>query len=172
MAKFNSEKTISANSNGMLVSYRDSNKTSFVKYEVVEKIQLSGIVRYQKMVKHFTPQQKELYQKVVYGFKAYTPEQVASMSEKTKIDVTVTYTKAKRVLTKWKQEIIFTHVNSLLAALFPKSNLVKQMIDTNGSVEEDAESFISFKQLGIDQEKIAEKLIEFGLLPKNFFQLG
>jgi hypothetical protein len=172
MAKFNPEKTISANPNGIVVSYRDSSKTSFVKYEVVEKIQISGTVKYQKMVKYFTPQQKELYQKVIYGFKAYTPEQIADMSEKTKIDVTVSYTKAKRVLTKWKQEIVFGHINGILATLFPKSTLVKQMIETEGYVEEDKDTFISFKDLGIDQNKIAEKLIEFGLLPKNFFQLA
>ncbi len=172
MAKFNPEKTISANPSGIVVSYRDSNKTSFVKYEVVEKIQISGTVKYQKMVKYFTPQQKELYQKVVHGFAAYTPEQIASMSEKTKIDVTVTYTKAKRILTRWKQELIFSHVNSILSALFPKSMVVKQMIETEGYVEEDRDTFISFKELGVSQEKIAEKLIEFGLLPKNFFQLA
>jgi hypothetical protein len=172
MARFNPEKTISANSKGMVISYRDQNKTSFVKYEVVDKIQLEGTSKYQQMVKYFTPQQKDLYQKVVYGFKAYTPEEIASMSEKTKINVTVTYTKAQRVLRKWKQDILFDNINGMLAILFPKSKIVKQFIETKGYTEEDKESFISFKQLGIPQEKIAEKLIEFGLLPKNFFQLA
>lgn len=172
MAKINPEKVISANPNGILVSYNDSSKTSFVKYEVVNKIQVSGTAKYQNMMKHFTPLQKELYQKVVYGFKAYTPQQIAEMSEKTKIDITIVYTKAKRILTKWKQEIIFSHVNTILATLFPKSKMVKQMIETNGYVEEEKENYISFKQLGITSDKIAEKLIEFGLLPKNFFQIA
>lgn len=167
-----SEKSISANSKGLIVSYGDLNKIGFVKYEVVEKIQLSGNTKYQEMVKYFTPQQKDLYQKVVYGFKAYTPEEISSMSEKTKINVTVTYTKAQRILTRWKQDILFSNVNNILALLFPKSKIVKQLIETTGYTEEDKENFISFKQLGISQEKIAEKLIEFGLLPKNFFQLA
>ena len=33
------------------------------------------------------------------------------------------------------------------------------------------EDEISYKDLGIKQDQIANKLIEFGLLPKNFYQI-
>ena len=63
MAKFNSEKTISANSNGIVISYGDANKHQFVNYQSknahVSKIQTEGTVKYQKIERQikFTPKQ-------------------------------------------------------------------------------------------------------------------
>ena len=52
MAKINTEKSISANSNGIIISYGDANKHQYMKYETptyVKKIQLEGTVKYQKI---------------------------------------------------------------------------------------------------------------------------
>lgn len=172
--KKNPEKTVSANSNGIVISYRDVNKKTFIPYEneMVNAIQTVGTVRYQKIetTVQFSPKQKELYQKVVYGFKAYTPQEISEMSEKKKIDVTTTYTKANRILRKWKQDMVFNALDDMLSTLFPKSKIVEQMVQTKGYIEEGKEE-IPFKDLGVPLKNIADRLIQFGLLPKNFYQL-
>lgn len=46
------------------------------------------------------------------------------------------------------------------------------MCQIDGHLENVAkEDEISFKDLGINQQKIVNKLMEFGLLPKNFYEL-
>lgn len=177
MSRNNQSKTISCNSNGLVISYGDANKHQFMRYETpshIKKIQLEGTVKYQKIEEQtkFSPKQKDLYDKVLYGFKAYTKEEVAQMSERAKINVTVTYTKAQRILRNWKQDITFSNLDRFLLSLFPKSPIVKAMCATKGHLDEiSKEDEISFKDLGINQDAIANKLIEFGLLPKNFYQL-
>jgi hypothetical protein len=177
MAKFNTEKCISANSNGIVISYGDANKHQYMSYQTpahVKKIQLEGTVKYQKIEEEvkLSPKQKDLYSKVMYGFKAYTKEEIATMSERKKINVTVTYTKAQRMLRNWKQDLTFSFIDRLLLAMFPKSPVVKQMSQIDGHLDNIAkEDEISFKDLGISQQQIVNKLLEFGLLPKNFYDL-
>jgi hypothetical protein len=177
MARNNTNKTISCNSNGIVISYGDANKHQFVRYEkpthdYVKKIQLHGTVKYQKIEEEFklNPKQKDLYSKVVYGFKAYTKEEISSMSESKKVNVTVSYTKAQRILRNWKQDLTFSFIDKLLVTLFPKSPVVKQMTQTTGHLDS-KEDELTFKELGISQQHIIAKLIEFKLLPENFFNL-
>lgn len=177
MSKTNVNKTISCNSNGIVISYGDANKHQFMRYETpshIKKIQLEGTAKYQKIEEEFklSPKQKDLYSKVVYGFKAYTKEEIQTMSERKKTNVTVTYTKAQRILRNWKQDLTFSFVDRFLLAIFPKSPIVSQMCQIKGHLADyDKEDEISFKDLGITQEQIVNKLIEFELLPQNFYQL-
>jgi len=177
MSKTNLNKTVSCNSNGIVISYGDANKHQFMKYETpahVKKIQLHGTVKYQKIEEEFklNPKQKDLYSKLVYGFKAYTKEEIAVMSERKKMNITMTYTKTQRILRNWKQDLTFSFIDRLLVTLFPKSPVVKTMCSTTGHLNDvSKEDEISFKDLGIKQEQIVSKLMEFGLLPKNFYEL-
>lgn len=177
MARFNQNKSVSANSNGIIVSYGDANKHQFMRYQTpshVSKIQIEGTARYQHIEEptKFNPTQKDLFSKVVYGFKAFTKEEVEAMSERKRIDVKVRYTKARRILSKWKQDIAFSKLDKLLLFLFPKSSLIKEMSEVTGHLDDvPQEDQISFKDLQINQRQIADKLIEFGLLPQNFYSL-
>jgi len=177
MSKTNVNKTISCNSNGMIISYGDANKHQFMKYETpahVKKIQLQGTVKYQKIEEEvkLTPKQKDLYAKTVYGFKAYTKEELNLLSESARIKVTVTYTKVQRILRNWKQDITFSNLDRFMLTLFPNSPIVKAMCATTGHIDDiSKEDEISFKDLGIKQEHIINKLMEVDLLPKNFFNL-
>ena len=176
MSRNNQNKTISCNSYGMVISYGDANKHQFVNYQSrnahVNKIQTEGTVKYQKIEKEikFTPKQKDLYSKVVYGFRAYTKQEIAKMSEQTKIDVTIRYNKTQRLLRRWKQDMVFSAVDQLLTFFFPKSPIAKQMVETTGYLDE-SEDDLSFNELGITRNDIADKLIECGALPKNFYNL-
>lgn len=180
MARINLNKTVSANSNGFIISYGDANKHQFMRYGItpahVKKIQIEGTVKYQRVEEPqpiiFNPVQKELYSRVVHGFKAFTKEEIELMPERKRIAVKVNYTKAQRILSKWKQEIAFKKLDGFLLSLFPKSSIIKEMSEVYGQLEDiPREDQISFKDLKINQNQIANKLIEFGLLPQNFYQL-
>lgn len=172
MSKNNQNKTISCNSNGMVISYGDVNKHQFMRYETpsyVRKIQLEGTVKYQKVL---NPKQNELFTNLVYGFKKFTREELNQMPEQAKIDLKVNYTRAQRILNKWKQDLTFSFIDKLLVSLFPKSPVVKEIVNTTGYVNEIAkEDELSFKDLGITDDQVIAKLIEVRLLPQNFYQL-
>jgi len=76
----------------------------------------------------------------------------------------------QRVINRWKQEIVNEKVDGFLLRLFPKSPVVKAMVETKG-YDDSIKSKLSFKDLQLDQYKIAKKLVEEKLLPKNFFNL-
>lgn len=177
MAKFNSEKTISANSNGIVISYGDANKHQFMRYETpshIKKIQLEGTVKYQKIEQPFrlNLKQKDLYNKLIYGFKAYTTQEVVSMSKAKKLSVTINYTKAQRILKHWKQDLSFSLVDKLLTTIFPKSSVAKAIVNTKGYLNDiSKEDSISLEDFGINKQQIIGKFIEAGLLPKNFYEL-
>jgi hypothetical protein len=171
----NSNKTVSANSKGIVISYGDVNKHMFTHYEsrysFINKIQVEGTSKYQHSeTKHFTLLQQEMYNKIVYGFSAYTKEEIQQMSKTSKFNITVTYTKAHRILNRWKQELINEKIDSLLMKLFPNSPIIKQMTAVKG-YDDNLTVNTTFKDLGITREAIANKLMEYGFLPNNFYQL-
>jgi len=177
MSKTNQNKTISCNSNGIVISYGDANKHQFMRYETpshIKKIQLNGTVKYQKIEEFkLSPKQKDLYAKTIYGFKAYTKEELNALSEQARIDVKVNYSKVQRILRNWKQDITFSNLDRFLLSLFPNSPVIKAMCTITGHVDDiPQEDEILFKDLGIRQEHIIAKLMQVELLPKNFYELA
>lgn len=164
-----SDKTVSANSKGIVICYGDNKKHMFSPYRnsYVKKIQLDGSANYQRT---FNPTQEKLYSKIMYGFSYYEDRHIAKMSNLEKKNIKTNYTIAHKLLNRWKQEIINELVDGFLLKLFPKSTTAKKMVSVKG-YDDDFECTISFKDLGISETAIANKLVEFNLLPKNFFNL-
>lgn len=172
MNKINQEKTISANSAGIVISYRDANKHQFMKYEstYVKNVQLNGTVKYQQVdATHLSPKQKEAYHKLLYGFKMFTSEELKALNASARQSILINYTKAQRLLNRWKQDIIHSNIDNFMLSLFPNSKLVKSMSNVDGYIND--ENNMSFKELGINQQSIINKFIEANLLPKNFYQV-
>ena len=170
----NPNKTVSANSKGIVVSFGDVNKHRFIKYEstAVQQIQLYGTVKYQK-IEHpgFTPIQEQLYAEALYGLNFYTAQELKVMPAEKKRSVIVLYTRVQKLLNRWKQEIICKQVDSLLLAMFPNSPIVK-FLSENEYYDKDLECPMSLRDLGITSETvIAERLVQAKLLPYNFFKL-
>lgn len=171
----NPHKTVSANSKGIVVSFGDVNKHKFIKYEptAVEQIQLYGTVKYQKIEQvGFNPMQERLYAEALYGLNFYTAEEIKEMPAEKKRSIMVLYTRVQRMLNRWKQEIIWKQVDSLLISLFPRSPIIK-FLSENEYYDRDLECTLTLRDLGITDERIiAEKLVQFKLLPYNFFKLS
>jgi hypothetical protein len=170
----NPNKTVSANSKGIVVSFGDVNKHRFIKYEptAVQQIQLYGTVKYQKIEQPgFNHVQEKLYYEALHGLNFYTTEEIKSMSVEKKRSIVVLYTRVQKLLNRWKQEIICKQVDNLLIALFPNSPIAKTMIESE-YYDKDLECPMSLRQLGVTNDRlIAEKLVQGKLLPYNFFKL-
>jgi hypothetical protein len=171
--RFNPHKTVCASAKGIIISFRDANKHRFMPYEnpVVEEIQQTGTTKYQPLeAPAFNKIQQKLYAETVYGLSFYSKQDVEAMSRSKKLRVLAKYAKAQRILSRWKQEIVHARVDAFLLTFFPHSPITKTLVDTKGYNRE-AKDQQSFKELGLTQSDVANKLIEVNLLPKNFYQL-
>jgi len=170
----NPNKTIHANSKGIVIYYGDNNRPKYVAYKSKEvaDIQHFGKVKYQPIEKPiFNKTQKKIYSELLYGLKAYDQIEIMGLSYKDILRINSLHRRTQFFLNRWKQEIQDSRVNVFLSALFPKSPMAKTIC----SMKAYNKAYIdhhTFKELGLNQETIAFKLVEIGFLPKNFFQLA
>lgn len=166
----NQNKTISVNSNGIVISYTDSNKHRFIRFEKQDKYRLMS-AKYQEIEKPvFNEKQQRIYSEALYGLTIYPDSMVQKMPKNIVVKIATRAEIVQRVINRWKQEIVNDKVDSLLLALFPKSPIVKQMV--NIPADDSVKCKMSFKDVGLNQEKIAKKLVSLNLLPQNFFELA
>jgi hypothetical protein len=173
--QMNPNKTISANSKGITITFGDVNKHKFVYYnnnDVVKKIQLHGTVKYQSIEEFgFNKIQKKLYAEAVYGLKAIPNEVLMEMRVEAIRKIQATHVKAKEVINNYKQEVSSKTIDNFLSKLFPKSPVIKQMINMKG-IDPSIKVTMSLKDLKITPKMLAEKLVENNILPENFFKLA
>jgi hypothetical protein len=169
----NPHKAVSANSKGIVISFRDVNKHKFIPYEspIVKSIQINGTNKYQKLERPvFNKLQQQLYSEVIYGLNVYSDIQVKQLSQERRIELLERYNKAQDVLNEWKKQIVDHKLNNILSVLFFNSSIAKEMCKIP-TYERHHKDTHTFKELGLTQQKIAYKLVETGVLPDNFFNL-
>lgn len=165
----NQNKTVSANSKGIVVSFRDVNKHKFIPYDsqYVKQIQLHGTAKYQQLeVEVFNPTQRRIYDEALYGFAIYSPKEIQELSPSKKHFIQKNYHRVQRFLNKWKEELLNQRIDNYLLELFYKSPLIKEFVELSR-----AEYQFANENEGLTDEVIARKLVEFKLLPSNFFNL-
>lgn len=170
----NPHKTISANSGGIIISFRDVNKHQWLPFDsqAVKSVQINGTVKYQKLeTPVFNKYQDKLYAEAMHGLKAYSEKELSKMPVRLKDKIQMVASKAQYVLNNWKQEIVNQRVDNLLLTLFPHSKTVKQIAAVKGT-DPSYYNQQTFKQLGISKKSIAEKLVQTRVLPENFFNLA
>lgn len=172
----NPSKTISANSKGIVITFGDVNKHQFVYYNnrnnTIKEGQLAQKAKYQN-VEHvqFNKIQKRLFNQALYGLKCIPNEVLMEMRTEAIRNIHKNHLKAKEVLNNYKQEVSNNQLNSLLSKLLPKSPIVKQLLTVN-DIDSSMTCTLSFRDLNITSKMIAEKLIQFNVLPENFFKLA
>lgn len=170
---YNPNKTITANSKGIIISFRDDNKPRYVAYKSKEvaDIQHFGKAKYQEFDKPVLNRtQQKLYSEVLYGIKAYEATELMALSRKDVMRIASVHRRVQLFLNRWKQEIMDSRVNGLLSKLFPNSPVAKAVCSVKGYNRAYTAKY-TFKDLGLSQEAVASKLVEMGFLPKNFFEL-
>jgi hypothetical protein len=170
---YNPNKTITANSKGIIISFRDDNKPKYIPYKnkEVDNLQHLGRSLYQTFdLPAFNKIQQKLYAEALYGINAYDQSEIMTLTHKDILRITALHRRVQFFLNRWKQEIMDCKVDALLSKLFPHSKVVKDMSTVKGYNRAFTARY-SFKELGLTQEAVANKLVEMGFLPQNFFQL-
>jgi len=115
--------------------------------------------------------QNILYSNLVHGLKYYSPEELKKLPFKEKIEIKYQNLKVQRRLTYWKFELIENLVNGFLKSLFHKSKLVDKFCSHKIKYNKWDNSILTFKELGVTRKDIEQKLIEWGFLPQNYYEL-
>jgi len=167
----NPNKTISANSKGITINFGDVNKHKFVYYNNQDIIKTRKFDKYQVTEEFgFNKIQRKLYTEAVYGLKAIPNEVLMEMRVQTIRNIQLKHNKAKEVINNYKLEVSNTMVDNFLLKLFPKSPVVKKMVNVKG-IDSSSTCILSLKDLKINSKMIAERLVKYNVLPENFFNL-
>lgn len=113
-----------------------------------------------------TPEQRELFNDLVYAPHTMSKSEINKLPLIKKYRVKVLSKQVEKVLTKWKNEIVYQKIDSLLLKLFPKSSLVKQIVNIgHDDVEDLYKTDISIHSM-VSEREIAQYLSHKGLFPK------
>lgn len=171
----NPHKTVCATSRGIVTSFRDSYKHKFITYDKqspLYSLQVYARVKYQEVEKPvFNKVQQQLYAEIVYGLNYFSEEEKTTMPAKKRFSIMQSYKKAQRVLNYWKQELVNHRADVIMQKLFPNSPVTKVFVRTQGCNNDYVDTH-TFKELGINQIMIAERLVSAKLLPADFFKLA
>lgn len=166
----NPNKTISVNSKGFIVNFTDTKKHHFVRFKNDKFSKETFVKTSDEDVFLFNHIQQKMYAEALYGLNVYTEEEIQKIPKNKVLLIVERYNKTQKLINRLKQEIINDEINKLLLILYPKSKMIKTITSVNG-YDDSIKSKFTFKEVGLNQQKIASKLVEFKILPNNFFQL-
>lgn len=116
--------------------------------------------------------QNLLYNRALYGLAAYDPKEVKGMHWEKKKRIDSVHKKTKSIINRWKQEMIIDNTNKFLNLLFPKSKVVKQLMEpVFNQPNDNYNANIPLKEFKVKKLDIIDKLIIEGVLPKNYYEL-
>lgn len=172
--KYNPNKTISAQSKKMIISYTDSNKHRTMPYEnKLRDIQLYGKKHkgetFQKIgTSHLEFEMQKEYRRAIYGLGSCTPAEIASMSFTEQRKLTILQSQVQLELNSLKEEVTHNKIGSFLCTFFHRSEFAMALAHYEPHVDEDNTNTLQFKELGITKEMIIERLVGAGLLSQTF----
>lgn len=115
--------------------------------------------------------QQFLYNRALYGLSVYSKEDMIMMSKSKRNRLQRVYKRSQDILNLWKQEIVNAKTNSMLITLFPKSPITNYFTNDGNFVDTEYINTTNFKDLGIKTKDVIQKLLDEGVLPKNFYEL-
>lgn len=166
----NPNKTITANSKGIVISFRDQKKPKFIPYQHIDADHAQTVFYQSFEQPAFNKTQQKFYAEALYGMNAYERSEIMTLPHAEVVRILSLHRRVQFFLNRWKQEIMNCKVDDILSTLFPRSATVKHLKSVQGYNRAYTARY-SFKELGLTQEAVANKLVEMGFLPENFFQL-
>jgi hypothetical protein len=131
----------------------------------------------------YTPRQKELYERLLFGLKIYEPAELYKMNSSKKQRIVKSHKKAQRILNIMKQEALIEISNNVINKFMVKDNKIKPSKNPNARltaslayllltdqtpVDPSFTCNMSFKDLGITKKKIINRFISEKLLPSDY----
>jgi DNA-binding XRE family transcriptional regulator len=156
-------KTITAAAKGIAINYQDTGKSSFIPYSQQnlaekQKVNVNSFIQMNEI-------QRSMYRRLLYGTKAYTADQLESMSQTTIIQIEKDHYRATEVINKLKYDRMYGAYNKLLSVIFPQVELCYYKDGKHTPMP-------SLKELKIRTNDIVNAWIENKLLPLNFLSLN
>jgi hypothetical protein len=145
---------------GKLPKYQqDGNKYKGKRYLVYE-------------VDEFNNYQNFLYRRALSGLKVYAPDELKTMHKSKKERIEKVHMRAQNELNLWKQTLTNKMFNALFSKYFKRSVLWTKLLNDYADVTDPKYiNKMNFKDLGVNKKDVVNKLIESGVLPKNFYEL-
>jgi hypothetical protein len=117
---------------------------------------------------HLNLVQRQMYRRLMYGLKEYSPEQIAAMTPRTITQIVNDYQKASRILHVMKAKIFYKHETNLIKSIFPHAKIGERDLDWLMELPKN----VTLKKLGISTKDIVNEFIKRKLLPNNFLELS
>lgn len=114
----------------------------------------------------YTEQQNFIYKRAMFGLKMYDLDELKSMHWQKKKRIKKVHKRTQEELNMWKQEKLITITNNVIG-LF-NSRLADDIITNYSQPDPKFISTLSFKDLGIEKRDIINRLVEKGILSKEF----
>lgn len=159
-----------------LIYYREAGVASFVYEERgLANLQyygnsLDGISYQDSTEIQFNTRQQRMYKRLLYGTEAVSKSELATMTNDEAMALIKKHLKAQKIINRLKNEIVAASCDRIFKK-FWNSDVAKEML-TFSKRELDEPNNMTFTELGITKFHIADKLVEHGLLPVNFYQLS
>lgn len=116
----------------------------------------------------YSKHQNNLYKRAMFGIGMFTQEEIKAMHPEKVERIKKVHKKTQKELNIWKQEKIIALTNKIFGIFSKKEGLCKDLIELYSKPDPKFISRTSFKDLSISKEDIILRLVDRGLLPKNF----
>lgn len=116
---------------------------------------------------HLNLVQRQMYRRLMYGLKEYSPEQISAMSYRSITQVVNDYQKASKVLHIMKAKVFYKHETNLIRSIFPHHKIGDRDLDWLMELPRTA----TLKKLGISTKDVINEFIKRKLLPSDFFSI-
>lgn len=121
--------------------------------------------------KSLTPQQKAIYERLVFGISVIDKKELSKMSKQEIEQIKQQHQKCQNDLNIWKQQIVNRISNQIFKRYFPKSPFTQTLTEKYPDVVDPGyTNTIPFKLLGIKRADIINRLLKSGILPKDFYK--
>jgi len=111
--------------------------------------------------------QRQMYRRLMYGIKEYTPDQIAAMTPSSLAKIVTDYEKASRTLHVMKAKIYYKTETKMVKAIFPHAKIGERDYDWMMELPKN----VTLKKLGISTLEIIQEFIKRKLLPRNFLTI-
>lgn len=117
---------------------------------------------------HLNLVQRQMYRRLMYGLKEYTPDMMAALSPVSISRIVTDYNKASRALHVLKAKKLYKNETNLVNSIFSHIHIGEKDFDWLIELPKTA----TLKKLGITTKHVIDEFIKRKLLPKNFYYLS
>ena len=119
-----------------------------------------------------TNYQQFLYNRALYGLSVYSKEDLMLMSKSKRNRILKVYKRSQSILNLWKQELVNRKTNDFLMKMFPNSRITQDFTTAGNFIDDSYTNTTKFSDLGVKTKDIINKLLDEGILPKNYYELS